>query len=144
MSSSARARGDRFVVTLPLRWTAGRQCCGALPISASGLREPAARWVQLAADTWRQRGSSVARRALGLTLEAYTGRAPSLGSAMQLPLLLDRFGRDSLTNQIVDQLRQAIGEGRLPHGARLPSSRCLAEQLEVARNTVIRTYETLV
>ena len=62
---------------------------------------------------------------------------------MQLPLLLDRSGRDSLTNQIVDQLRQAIGEGRLPRGARLPSSRRLAEQLEVARNTVIRAYETL-
>jgi len=62
---------------------------------------------------------------------------------MQLPLLLERSGRDSLTNQIVDQLRQAIGEGRLPRGARLPSSRRLAEQLEVARNTVIRAYETL-
>ena len=62
---------------------------------------------------------------------------------MQMPLLLDRSGRDSLTNQIVDQLRQAIGEGRLPRGARLPSSRRLAEQLEVARNTVIRAYETL-
>ena len=62
---------------------------------------------------------------------------------MQLPLLLDRSGVDSLTDQIVGQLRRAIAEARLPAGARLPSSRRLAEQLEVARNTVIRAYETL-
>ncbi len=74
---------------------------------------------------------------------AYSGCVPSIGFPMQLPLLLDRSGRDSLTNQIIDQLRQAIGEGRLPRGARLPSSRRLAEQLEVARNTVIRAYEIL-
>ena len=62
---------------------------------------------------------------------------------MQLPLLLDRSGVDSLTDQIVGQLRRAIAEARLPGGARLPSSRRLAEQLDVARNTVIRAYETL-
>ncbi len=62
---------------------------------------------------------------------------------MQLPLLLDRSGVDSLTDQIVEQLRRAIAEARLPGGARLPSSRRLAEQLDIARNTVIRAYETL-
>lgn len=62
---------------------------------------------------------------------------------MQLPLLLDRVGGESLTEQIAGQLRQAIANAELPRGARLPSSRRLAEQLEVARNTVIRAYETL-
>ena len=62
---------------------------------------------------------------------------------MQLPLLLDRVGGESLTDQIAGQLRQAIASAELPRGARLPSSRRLAEQLEVARNTVIRAYETL-
>src|SRR5271156_1151900 len=125
------------------RWTAARRGRGALPISASGLREPGAAWVQLATASWRQRGSRVARRTVQLTLPAHTGRLPGRGSDMQLPLLLDRSGRDSLTNQIVDQLRSAIGEGRLARGARLPSSRRLAEQLEGARTTVIRAYETL-
>ena len=61
---------------------------------------------------------------------------------MQLPLLLDRAGGESLTDQIVRQLRHAIGDRCLPRGAQLPSSRRLAEQLEIGRNTVIRAYET--
>ncbi len=62
---------------------------------------------------------------------------------MQLPLLLDRAGVETLTDQIAGQLRQAIASTQLPSGLRLPSSRRLAEQLEVARNTVIRAYEAL-
>jgi GntR family transcriptional regulator/MocR family aminotransferase len=60
---------------------------------------------------------------------------------MQLPLLVDRSGAESLTDQIASQLRQAIASGQLASGVRLPSSRQLAEQLEVARNTVMRAYE---
>jgi GntR family transcriptional regulator / MocR family aminotransferase len=62
---------------------------------------------------------------------------------MQLPLLLDRAGVETLTDQLAGQLRQAIANTQLPSGLRLPSSRRLAEQLEVARNTVIRAYEAL-
>ena len=51
--------------------------------------------------------------------------------------------RESLTDQIVGQLRQAIASAQLAGGVRLPSSRRLAEQLEVARNTVMRAYDTL-
>ena len=63
---------------------------------------------------------------------------------MQLPLLLDRSGAEGLTDQIAGQLRQAIASAQLAGGVRLPSSRQLAEQLEVARNTVMRAYDTLV
>jgi GntR family transcriptional regulator/MocR family aminotransferase len=56
---------------------------------------------------------------------------------MQLPLLLDRAGVETLTDQLAGQLRQAIATTQLPSGLRLPSRRRLAEQLEVARNTVI-------
>ena len=62
---------------------------------------------------------------------------------MQLPLLLDRSAAESLTDQIAGQLRQAIVSAQLAGGVRLPSSRRLAEQLEVARNTVMRAYDTL-
>ncbi len=62
---------------------------------------------------------------------------------MQIPVLLDRASRDSLADQIVEQLRHAIVSARLPRGTRLPSSRRLSEQLAVARNTVVRAYETL-
>jgi GntR family transcriptional regulator / MocR family aminotransferase len=63
---------------------------------------------------------------------------------MQIPVLLDRSRRESLTVQLVDQLRDAIRQARLPSGTRLPSSRRLSEQLAVSRNTVIRAYETLI
>ena len=63
---------------------------------------------------------------------------------MQLPLLLDRAASESLTDQIVRQLRRAIEQSLLAHGAQLPSSRGLAEQLEIGRNTVIRAYEQLI
>ena len=41
-------------------------------------------------------------------------------------------------------LRDAVRGGRLPAGTRLPSSRDLAEQLGVARSTVVLVYEQLV
>jgi GntR family transcriptional regulator/MocR family aminotransferase len=62
---------------------------------------------------------------------------------MQLPVLLDRSRPDSLTNQLVEQLRDAIRRTLIAPGARLPSSRRLAEQLDVSRNTVVRAYEEL-
>jgi len=47
---------------------------------------------------------------------------------MQIPLLLDRSRSETLTTQLVDQLREAIRRGRIPTGARLPSSRVLADE----------------
>jgi GntR family transcriptional regulator/MocR family aminotransferase len=49
----------------------------------------------------------------------------------------------ALYRQLYEQLRTAILEGRLRPGARLPSSRLLAEELAVARNTVTGAYEQL-
>lgn len=62
---------------------------------------------------------------------------------MQIPLLLDRTRSTTLTAQLVEQLRDAIAQHRIPPGARLPSSRELADQLAVSRNTVVRAYDTL-
>ena len=62
---------------------------------------------------------------------------------MQIPLLLDRSSRTLLTDQIVEQVRHAIANARIPSGTKLPSSRRLSEQLAVARNTVVRAYEAL-
>jgi len=63
---------------------------------------------------------------------------------MQIPVLLDRSRREPLTSQLVEQLRDAIRHARIRPGTRLPSSRRLSEQLAVARNTVIRAYDTLI
>lgn len=62
---------------------------------------------------------------------------------MQISVHLDRSRRNSLTSQIVDQLRDAIRCARIPPGVRLLSSRRLSEQLAVSRNTVVRAYDLL-
>jgi GntR family transcriptional regulator/MocR family aminotransferase len=62
---------------------------------------------------------------------------------MQIPLLLDRSRPSSLTSQLIEQLRDAILQGRIAPGARMPSSRKLAEQLSISRNTVVHAYEAL-
>lgn len=48
-----------------------------------------------------------------------------------------------LRNRLYLALRQAILDKRLPAGTQLPSSRSLAEELDIGRNTVVRAYEQL-
>src|SRR5580698_945028 len=49
---------------------------------------------------------------------------------------LRRTGEKTLISQLYDRLRGAILDGALPPGFRLPSSRDLARDLKVSRNTV--------
>jgi GntR family transcriptional regulator/MocR family aminotransferase len=56
---------------------------------------------------------------------------------------LDRGGGAPLSRQLHEGLRAAILSGNLRPGARLPSSRALAQSLGVARNTVISAFEQL-
>ncbi|HUD51957.1 PLP-dependent aminotransferase family protein [Parvibaculum sp.] len=67
---------------------------------------------------------------------------------LRSPLPLDSFALDPqaeapLYRQLYDALRGAILDGRLAAGARLPSSRVLAADLGVGRNTVLSAYEQL-
>jgi len=55
----------------------------------------------------------------------------------------DRSDSTPLQEQIAGFFRAAVADGRLAPGARLPSSRGLAVQLGVARNTVSLAYERL-
>ena len=64
-------------------------------------------------------------------------------SAPDLMITVDRTG-SPLAIQIQDHLRVAIREGRLAAGERLPSTRSLAEHLEVSRGTVVEVYAQLV
>ena len=57
---------------------------------------------------------------------------------------LDRESRFTLQNQLVQQLKQLIQGGLLEPGEPLPSTRELAEQLRVSRNTVVYAYDRLV
>jgi GntR family transcriptional regulator/MocR family aminotransferase len=62
-------------------------------------------------------------------------------STMELQLTLK--GQKNLIRQIYNQLRQAVLGGRLAAGDRLPSTRELASQLNVARKTVTLAYDLL-
>ena len=58
-------------------------------------------------------------------------------------LNLSRDDGATLTRQLTDQLRELITKGRLARGQRLPSSRQLAQSLDVSRNTVSFAIEQL-
>ncbi|EDZ98151.1 putative transcriptional regulator, GntR family, partial [Burkholderia sp. H160] len=49
----------------------------------------------------------------------------------------------ALQKQLIERLQQAILAGRLPAGSLLPSSRLLAAEMGVSRNTVVIAYEHL-
>jgi GntR family transcriptional regulator/MocR family aminotransferase len=61
----------------------------------------------------------------------------------ELLIELDREAPEPLRRQLERRLREAIEDGSLPDGARLPSSRGLAEQLAVSRGVVVDAYEQL-
>ena len=60
-------------------------------------------------------------------------------------LQLDRDAAPAggLTDWLAQQLRQAIADGRLPAGSRLPASRVLAGELRVSRGVVTEAYQRL-
>ncbi|MEO1248079.1 MAG: PLP-dependent aminotransferase family protein [Pseudomonadota bacterium] len=57
---------------------------------------------------------------------------------------LDRSSELSLRQQIRQKLVEGISTGAFPAGTRLPSSRKLAQQLNVSRNTVVSVYQDLI
>src|SRR5215510_1797637 len=56
---------------------------------------------------------------------------------------LDRSSVIALHRQLYNQLREAILSGRLSAGTRLPSTRELADELSLARNTVLNAFDQL-
>jgi len=57
---------------------------------------------------------------------------------------LDSQSSANLQSQIQEMLVKAILDGQIPAGSAMPSGRKLAEQLKVARNTVVLVYQRLV
>jgi GntR family transcriptional regulator/MocR family aminotransferase len=80
------------------------------------------------------------RRATGTAAAAARIRQPVVSS---LPLELDRSAHEPLYRQIERQIRAGIEAGTLAAGVRLPGVRTLAEQLGVARITVVGAYDQL-
>lgn len=61
-----------------------------------------------------------------------------------IDLHLEPAGSSGLRRGLTDALRDAVRTGRLAPGTRLPSSRTLAADLGIARNTVAEGYADLV
>ncbi len=57
---------------------------------------------------------------------------------------LDSQSSANLQSQIQEMLVKAILDGQIPAGSAMPSGRKFAEQLKVARNTVVLVYQRLV
>jgi GntR family transcriptional regulator/MocR family aminotransferase len=62
----------------------------------------------------------------------------------ELPLRVEARPGKPFQAALRDELREAILDGRLKSGARVPATRDLARQLGVARGTVVVAYESLV
>ncbi len=59
-------------------------------------------------------------------------------------IALDHTSAVPLHRQLYESLRAEILEGQLRPGTRLPSTRTLAQELTIARNTVIAAYDQLI
>jgi GntR family transcriptional regulator / MocR family aminotransferase len=58
-------------------------------------------------------------------------------------ITLKKSSSTALYQQLYDQLREAILSGRLAPGTRLPPTRELANELDIARNTVMNAFDQL-
>ncbi|MGW2489655.1 MocR-like pyridoxine biosynthesis transcription factor PdxR [Streptomyces sp. NPDC001606] len=65
-------------------------------------------------------------------------------ATLGVDLHLEPSGGGGLRRNLTDALRDAVRTGRLAPGTRLPSSRSLAADLGIARNTVAEAYADLV
>ncbi|MQS12957.1 PLP-dependent aminotransferase family protein [Streptomyces kaniharaensis] len=67
----------------------------------------------------------------------------TFGGDLHLDLTERRAAGAGLRAALEDALREAVQDGRLGPGTRLPSSRVLGEDLGIARNTVVEAYGQL-
>src|SRR5262245_44078863 len=58
-------------------------------------------------------------------------------------MLLNLRGSGPLYRRVYQSLKSEIGAGRLAPGARRPSTRAMAADLGISRNTVVLAYEQL-
>ncbi len=71
------------------------------------------------------------------------GSRSRISGAPFLPISLDPSSPEPLYDQLCRSIRQAIRNGSLASGSRLPSTRDLARDLGVSRNTVLAAFDQL-
>ena len=73
----------------------------------------------------------------------FTGATLGRSASILLPVALETKGEAPLHRQVYRELARLILAGRLAPGSRLPSSRDLARELGVARNTILSALDQL-
>ena len=63
---------------------------------------------------------------------------------MELTFSLDGKSKSPLYEQIYNYIKEEIHAGRMKAASKLPSTRALAEYLQVSRSTVELAYEQLI
>ena len=63
---------------------------------------------------------------------------------MQLPIAVSETEKSTLQNQVFEQIRLMIVDGRLKAGDPLPATRELSIQMGISRNTAMLAYERLI
>src|SRR5690348_2056197 len=66
-----------------------------------------------------------------------------IAASLMPPVPVDAAGGVPLYRQLTDWFRQAILDGRLRPGQRVPSTRALAKELKISRIPVLGAYEQL-
>lgn len=66
------------------------------------------------------------------------------GPLTQLPLAVREVENSTLQNQVFEQIRTMIVDGRLQAGSPLPATRELSSQMGISRNTAVLAYERLI
>ncbi len=82
-------------------------------------------------------------RARAETLRLLGAEPPAEPASPDLKVRIDDASDQSITDQIVAQVQEAVATGRLSPGVRLPPVRRLADRLNIAPGTVARAYSEL-
>jgi len=77
------------------------------------------------------------------TLRLLGAEPPAEPASPDLQVRIDDASDQSITDQIVAQVQEAVATGRLSPGVRLPPVRRLADRLNIAPGTVARAYSEL-
>src|SRR5262245_53737790 len=86
---------------------------------------------------------SVRRNGLFTKSHFWQNWTPMQAQALAHRLGIWSRGRGPLRDQLAGALAQAIRQGTVPPGVRLPSERALAHALKISRTTVVAAYDEL-
>src|SRR5262245_28479618 len=120
--------------------SSARRVCSS---SSSSSFTRAARHSARVPVTWSSLAMGPMLRSTGVLTRSTFRAVDQTSQPIDVLVSVNRDGPATLGAQIEDQLRRAIRDGSLKTGARVPSTRDLARQLDVSRSVVVDAYSQL-